>query len=525
MGRKKFMKKENTKVKRLLTIMIIIMSLFISIKGVKAEELIELGTATQIHNSYVGGVNFAYKVTTLGEYLYCIDISKKTASNVRARKITNSKIMNGGVVHILKNGFPYKTITGDKDKDYYITQTALWWYLDETTGSMNLGEYFKEKGSDRYGMRSTIKNLVNEGIAHKNDPIGEKISNIKLEISDDSMSLKNGYYTSNEIKLSNTEQVEKVTVTLSNQPKGVIITKNGVDTTYTGPFTVNKTDTFQVKVKSEDIKDLETKINIEVETEETGGYTAYEYIPEDSSMQHVTKLEKIITTSKNSLTLNIKTSKVSITKIDTNTKQPIQGAKFAIFDEKGNEVTTWISTTSAHIIHNLANGVYTLKEVEAPKGYLLNKNDTTFTITDTKRDIVIKFEDAPKKVVVNITKIDQETSLPLAGAVIAVKKQNGEVVARFTTTTSSYTLTDLEDGVYTVEEETAPTGYMKSNEKATFTIDDNHPSHQITLVNAKEVIVPDTLSESTTSILMVVVGISILGCGVEYIYKKKKHAK
>ena len=519
------MKNRNKGMKRVLLLLIIILTFILSLKGVKAEDFIELGRGTQIHNSYVGGVNFAYKVTTTGEYLYCVDISKKTASNVRADRLLNSKIMNGGVVHILKNGYPYKNITGDKDKDYYITQTALWWYLDETTGSMNLGEYFKEKGPDRYNMRSKIKNLVNEGLAHKNDPIGERISNVKLDINDDSMSLKNGYYTSNEIKLLNTDQVEKVTVTLNNQPDEVIISKNGVDTTYTGPFTMDKSDTFQVKVKSENIKDLETKINVEVETEETGGYTVYEYVPEDSSMQHVTKLDKITTTSKNSLTLNIRTSKVSITKIDTNTKQPIQGAKFAIFDENGNEVTTWISTTSAHIIHNLANGVYTLKEVEAPKGYLLNKNDATFTITDNKKDIVIKFENAPKKVVVNITKIAQETSSPLAGAVIVVKKQNGEVVARFTTTTSSYTLTDLEDGVYTVEEETAPDGYIKSNEKATFTIDDNHPSHQITLVNAKEVKVPDTLSESTTSILMVVLGISILGCGVEYIYKKKKHAK
>ncbi|MBR2828564.1 MAG: thioester domain-containing protein, partial [Bacilli bacterium] len=284
------MKNRNKGMKRVLLLLIIILTFILSLKGVKAEDFIELGRGTQIHNSYVGGVNFAYKVTTTGEYLYCVDISKKTASNVRADRLLNSKIMNGGVVHILKNGYPYKNITGDKDKDYYITQTALWWYLDETTGSMNLGEYFKEKGPDRYNMRSKIKNLVNEGLAHKNDPIGERISNVKLDINDDSMSLKNGYYTSNEIKLLNTDQVEKVTVTLNNQPDEVIISKNGVDTTYTGPFTMDKSDTFQVKVKSENIKDLETKINVEVETEETGGYTVYEYVPEDSSMQHVTKL-------------------------------------------------------------------------------------------------------------------------------------------------------------------------------------------------------------------------------------------
>ena len=35
-------------------------------------------------------------------------------------------------------------------------------------------------------------------------------------------------------------------------------------------------------------------------------------------------------------------------------------------------------------------------------------------------------------------------------------------------------LTDLANGTYTVEEESAPAGYVKNNAKQTFTIDDEH---------------------------------------------------
>ena len=43
--------------------------------------------------------------------------------------------MNAGVAYILENGYPNKHFTGDSNKDYYITQLAVWWYLDDTTGS------------------------------------------------------------------------------------------------------------------------------------------------------------------------------------------------------------------------------------------------------------------------------------------------------------------------------------------------------------------------------------------------------
>ena len=159
---------------------------------------------------------------------------------------------------------------------------------------------------------------------------------------------------------------------------------------------------------------------------------------------------------------------------------------------------------------------------QSPKGYLLNENKSTFEISNSNKEVTVRFENAPKKVVVNITKIDQETEAPLAGAVLSVKDSTGKEIANFTTTEESYVLTDLENGTYTVEEISAPAGYIKSDEKISFTIDDNHLSHQITFINAKEVFVPDTASVS--SIIMLILGIGITGLGIRYIYKNGQKA-
>ena len=60
-----------------------------------------------------------------------------------------------------------------------------------------------------------------------------------------------------------------------------------------------------------------------------------------------------------------------------------------------------------------------------------------------------------------------------------------------------------------------------SSEKIEFTIDDQHLSHQITFVNAKAVVVPNT--DSTISIIAILIGLILTLSGIYYItgYAKK----
>lgn len=481
---------------------------------------------------YIAGVSFSYKTTTSGQDLYCLDMHKNTAKNITAKLVQNSKYINGGLLYILKNGYPEKSITGDKDKDYYITQTAVWWYLDETTGSKNLGNSFKTSGSDDYDLRKYVKQLVTEAIAHKNDSL--EVKNPKLEITADNLSLtlspsiqvvgQKKYYTSESIKAKTAENISSYNVTLESAPKNTVIEKSdGTTFDYTKEFNIKADESFKVNVLSTEVTDTNLSIKVIAKAEGATNYRAYEYQPIDTKMQNVALLEKTKQKVESTLTLDLSTTKVTITKIDSKTKQPLAGATLVLKDELGNEITRWTSTINAHVIRNLSNGTYTIEEIEAPTGYALNKNSSKFTITDENRNIKINFENAPKNVVVNIIKIDEATNEPLAGATLAIKNKSGEIVYKFVTTTEQEVITDLENGTYTVEEIEAPTGYMKSNQVVEFTIDDEHQSHQITFKNTKEVDVPDTATVSP--LLLMIIGIFVTGVGIRYIYLNGKISK
>ena len=119
----------------LLTFIMIVTSM-INVNA--AQNTISIGGATKINNAHINNLTFSYKVTTDGRYLYCLNRHKSTASNVQANLVSNSSLVDGGVLYILKNGYPERSITGDREKDYYITQTAVWSYLDQTHGTNNL---------------------------------------------------------------------------------------------------------------------------------------------------------------------------------------------------------------------------------------------------------------------------------------------------------------------------------------------------------------------------------------------------
>ena len=509
--------------KRLLTAIVAIVMVVTSLESVSAvSSSIQLGQATKT-NSYIAGVSFYYKKTTGGTYVYCLTRHKNAASNVKANLVNNSKYVDGGVAYILRNGYPNKSITGNKAKDYYITQTAVWWYLDKAKGMSNLGSDFKNNGSDKYGLRKYVKNLMNDGYKHRNDGnTSSTDAKFTLTSSNNSMSLSNSYYISNDIKIASNLSDAK-TVTLTGAPSDTRIVKaDGTEMTYTGAFTMNN-GTFKIKVPASLLNETSQSIKVSVTGVGSVYYSANEYQPTNSKMQNVALYSSENKKVTKELVFTISSSAVSINKVDASTKEAIEGARLVLKDSNGNVITEWTSTVNAHVIKNLPNGTYTVHEVEAPKGYVLNDQDTTFTVDDSNRNLTINIENTAKKSVVNIVKLDQETNQPLAGAELVVRNSVGEEVARFVSTNQAYVLTDLANGTYTVEEVSAPAGYMKSNEKITFTIDDEHLSHQVNFINAKAVVVPDTAT--IPSGIIILIGMIITLSGIYYISGNAKKVK
>ena len=227
-------------------------------------------------------------------------------------------------------------------------------------------------------------------------------------------------------------------------------------------------------------------------------------------------------------------AKVSILKLDKDTNATVEGAVLVVKDVNGNEVDRFTSTSEAHVIENIANGTYTVEEVEAPSGYELSTEKETFTIDNDTKTVEVKFYNTPKDRMVTISKVDSTTGNPVSGAVIVVTNENGEEIARFTSTNEAYVIKNIPDGTYTVEEVETPEGYFLNEETQTFTIDNEHLSYQVTIKNVPKtcenggkdddecyVEVPDT---GSSSIMFYLIGIAIISAGGLYVYKNNKKA-
>lgn len=509
------MKKIAKKIKMFIALLLISVITFGSMQSVEAvSQTIQLGSTENVPG-YIAGIQFTTKTTTSGDYVYCLNNNMLTAQNVTATLVGE---LDAGFAYIMENGYPNKSFTGEKLKDYYITQTAVWWYLDDTTGSSNLSVAFKTNGTDNYNLRPYIKTLVANAKAAREK--GYATTSLKVSTTDTTMSLSSDakYYVSQPIEVTSSN-ISTYQVSVEGA-SGVVVT----DEAGNSKTTFTASEKFIVKLPISKLSGVSANLKITVKATGTVN-KAYEYKPTDATMQNV--MPSVLTPTKQevsaNLTLEISSSKVSIIKVDKSTQQPLAGAKLVLKDSAGNVLSRWTSTINARVIRNLSNGTYTIEEEEAPKGYKRNTEKVTFTITDEKKEVTAYFFNEPRTSVITITKIDSSTGNILPGAVLVVKNASGEEIARFTTTEDPYVLVDLEDGTYTVEEESAPTGYKKSDEIITFTIDENNLSHQINFANYPEIYVPNTKAASTIGITLL--GIILIASTIGFIYKNAHRTK
>ena len=77
---------------------------------------------------------------------------------------------------------------------------------------------------------------------------------------------------------------------------------------------------------------------------------------------------------------------VYISKQDVATGKELPGATLVLKDADGNIIDKWVSTKKPHYIADLPEGVYTLVETKAPKGYEISDGVITFEIKNDGKD-------------------------------------------------------------------------------------------------------------------------------------------
>ena len=474
-----------------------------------AAKTIKVGKATLLPG-YVAGTKYNIKPLVGGGYGYCLNIHKGNASNTTQYL---QKEMNAGVAYILENGYPKKHFTGNKKKDFYITQGAIWWYLDDTTGTSYLSKSFKTNGSDKYGLRKYMKKLVNGAKEAKKNGYSKPSLNAKVSSTKMTLSSDKKYYVSKAID-ANAKNIDgKYKVSVTSAPSGTIIT----DTNGNKQTSFKASEKFLIKIPASKIaegKTVSAKVKI---TASSTINKAYKYAPKNNSIQPMTVLQPY--TKSVSDTIGVKATKpktpkpeptptpnnlpkpakVSIIKLDKDTNATVEGAVLVVKDANGNEIDRFTSTSEAHEIENIANGTYTVEEVEAPSGYELSTEKQTFIISDSVRTAEVKYYNKAKTSVVSIFKLDKNTNNPVIGAVLVIKDSNGNEIKRITSSANGNSITGLSNGTYTVEEVEAPSGYELSTEKETFTIDDDTKTVEVKFYNTpKDRMVTISKVDSTT---------------------------
>ena len=152
----------------------------------------------------------------------------------------------------------------------------------------------------------------------------------------------------------------------------------------------------------------------------------------------------------------------------------LEGASFEIYDEAGKVVCKASSNKNGKVlITTLEPGKYTYKQVGAPTGYAYDDSVVySFTINDdgdVDGDLLVKNEKKESGVVISVQNAD--TKKGIKGAKISVYDIDNKVVATGTSDENGeINLGDLDAGTYTFIETTAPSGYVRSRQTYSFTV-------------------------------------------------------
>lgn len=179
---------------------------------------------------------------------------------------------------------------------------------------------------------------------------------------------------------------------------------------------------------------------------------------------------------------NYEKSAIQILKKDSVTKEPLQGAKFKVSRSDGKiigEYTTDASGTA--VVLNLSEGSYTIQEVQAPDGYILNTEPQNIEVKENKT-YNLEFFNQPLNGF-TVQKLDGATKKPLAGATIKIMTAEGTLIKETVTDEGGFiNVTGLKPGIYQVQEIAAPQGYNLDNTVKTVILKQNE-SPKIELYN------------------------------------------
>ena len=225
------------------------------------------------------------------------------------------------------------------------------------------------------------------------------------------------------------------------------------------------------------------------------------------------------------------TGSIEILKVDADTKKPLAGVVYRLFDADGNKIADGTTDTNGKVtFDNLKPGKYSYQEISTVDGYQLDDTKYDFSLTSENLNVKVTRENKTVKGCLTVHKVDV-TGSPLAGAELLLETStDGKTWTEVSRITSDKTgiakWTDLKlDTQYRVTETKAPAGYTLMAEPLfTGTLDSDNPDVTITACNSAGFVLPFTGGVGFApyilfAALMLCVGVYF--CNKSYITKEK----
>ena len=423
-----------------------------------------------------------YGISTVGgNQSYCIDYGYKAPAS--GASLTYLKtVRSNKLVAVMANGYPNKSVAQlgavNIDAAYLGTQMAVWQTVNGT--SYTKGNAFDlNKIQPAAGYEKVVNNA--KQVAAK--ILASGTYNPTISVSGGKVDY-DSYVEMNKIGpfKVNVEGYKYTTfkTSLVNAPEGsyVVDKDNHIRNEYNAGEEV-----YVLVSKTAAPKKVTLKVTAVANEKVAVLYGA------GSSMQNFVFLDfeqKTIEASKQ-FTWEKREGNIEIVKVDQNGAS-VEGAEFKVVDESGKQVAKQKTNKEGKItIKGLPVGKYTVTEISAPEGYILNAETKTVTV---KTGETARIKAVNEKIIggLEIIKIDEDTKEKIEGVTFEVYNSNKEVIGKITTGKDGKAVLKIDNmanGTYYYKEISAPDGYIVDSTMKEFKITEENKIAKVTVTNKK----------------------------------------
>ena len=423
-----------------------------------------------------------YGISTVGgNQSYCMDYGYRAPAS--GASLTYIKtVRSNKLVAVMANGYPNKSVAQlgavNIDAAYLGTQMAVWQTVNGTS-------YTKGNAFDLNKIQPAAgyENVVNNAKQVAAKILASRTYNPTISVSGGKVDY-DSYVEMNKIGpfKVNVEGYKYTTfkTSLVNAPEGsyVVDKDNHIRNEYNAGEEV-----YVLVSKTAAPKKVTLKVTAVANEKVAVLYGA------GSSMQNFVFLDfeqKTIEASKQ-FTWEKREGNIEIVKVDQNGAS-VEGAEFKVVDESGKQVAKQKTNKEGKItIKGLPVGKYTVTEISAPEGYILNAETKTVTV---KTGETARIKAVNEKIIggLEIIKIDEDTKEKIEGVTFEVYNSNKEVIGKITTGKDGKAVLKIDNmanGTYYYKEISAPDGYIVDSTMKEFKITEENKIAKETVTNKK----------------------------------------